>query len=64
MLLSDLDADVLTHLFLHTDCPFALKLTCSALRVAGPARTKTPHRVVVVSVPRVQWAIANGCCTS
>lgn len=60
LLLPDLDRDCLAAVYEHVDLPFALKLTCRALRLAGPATTHTRTPQIVGSLPLLQWAHAAG----
>ena len=55
-----LDNDALRELFQHVELPFALKLTCRALRAAAPKRTENVKSKVVASIKLLQWARANG----
>lgn len=61
LLLSDLTDDVLRKLVLeYAPVPFALKVTCKAMRRAAPERTETPIQRVVVSLKLISWARAMG----
>ena len=61
LLLSDLTDDVLRKLVLeYAPIPFALKVTCKAMRRAAPERTETPIQRVVVSLKLISWARAMG----
>ena len=57
MRLVDMDADALGEVYQRVLVPFALKLTCRALRDAGPKETKTGAKNLVKSgIGALQWA--------
>ena len=61
MHLVDLNADVLGKIYEHVALPRALKLTCRALRDAGPKRTKMGARhLVPLGIEAIKWACRLG----
>ena len=59
--LDQLPTDALRELYEHVSLPFVLKLTCRALRDAGPPRTELRLSFVGQSSWRFQWAYRVGC---
>ena len=56
-----LDEDATREVFKHVELPFALKLTCRAMRAAAPGKTKTSMADVVGTVSLLAWARELGC---
>ncbi len=59
--LDQMPTDALRELYAHVSLPFVLKLTCRALRDAGPARTELRLSFVGQSSWRFRWAYRVGC---
>lgn len=59
--LDKLDADALREIYKHVDVPLALKLTCRALRDAGPEKTKCYEKEAFDRTPQwLRWAYETG----
>lgn len=55
-----LDRDTLSTVYTFVDVPFALRLTCCAIRDVFPNETQTLYADVVSSMPLLTWALACG----
>lgn len=56
LLLHELDEDALRSIFAHVELPHLLKLTCRAMRAAGPKRTGVGPRMIAKSVASMRLA--------
>jgi len=54
--LQELPEDALRSIFAHVELPYVLKLTCRALRAAGPKRTGIGPRMIAKSVGSMRLA--------
>ena len=59
--LDQLPTDALREVYEHVELPFVLKLTCHALRAAGPLLTELALSHIGKSSQRFRWAYRAGC---